>query len=88
MKVLAGLPNNKNNKPVLITFKLMKYTDNKALDLLFNYLYENFEFQPKILHSDFDKAKYLSIKNNIHLKDTYTFKVFIPFFSDGSEKIK
>ena len=86
--VLAGLPNNKNNEPVLITFILMKYIDNKALEILFNYLYENFDFQPKILHTDFDKAIYLAIKNNIHLKDTIHSKCLFHFSQMVRKRLK
>ena len=60
--VIAGLPLKRKEEPILIAFVIMKFIDNKALNILFNYLYENFEFQPKIIHTDLDKSLSLAIK--------------------------
>ena len=65
--VLAGLPNNEN-KPKLICLILMKFLDAISYDKLFNYLCENFNFLPKYIHSDYEKALHLAIKNNKYLK--------------------
>ena len=46
----------------------MKYLDVISYDKLFNYLYENFNFLPKYIHSDCEKALHLAIKNNKYLK--------------------
>ena len=38
----------------------------ESYNIFFNYLHDNFNFLPKILHTDFDKALYESIKSNIY----------------------
>ena len=62
--VLAGLP-KKETKPILITFVLLKYLDEETYNQIFLYLKENFGFNPKIIHSDFEKAIASAIKKNI-----------------------
>ena len=60
--VLSGIKKN-DNIPYLLAFILIKYLDNISYERIFHYLYENYEFQPKIIHSDFEKAIQIAIKN-------------------------
>lgn len=50
------------NRPILLIFILIKYLDSIAYDRIFNYLNNNFEFIPDIIHTDFEKAMQLEIK--------------------------
>ena len=43
---------------------LTRYIDNITYSKIFDYLNVNYGFQPKIIHSDFEKAITLAIKNN------------------------
>ena len=51
--VISRLPEN-SKYPVLLIFILLKYLDNIIYDKIFNYLYENFNFFPNIIHTDFE----------------------------------
>ena len=55
--ILSGIP-IKENIPRIITFILVKY------------LYENFKFNPKIIHTDFEKAIQKAICQNKYFKKT------------------
>ena len=61
--VISGLPKN-SYIPHLICFILLKYMDESSYTKIFNYLYENFNFNPMIIHTDFEKSLIESIKNN------------------------
>ena len=41
----------------------MKYNDSKSYDKLITYLIDNFNFCEKIIHSDFENALNIAIKN-------------------------
>jgi len=60
--VLSGLLEDKK-KPQLICFILMKYIDAEAYNKLITYMNDMFNFQPNIIHSDFDIALAKAIKN-------------------------
>ena len=45
-------------------FILLKYMDEFSYNKIFNYLYENFNFKPMIIHTDFEKSLISSIKKN------------------------
>lgn len=66
--VISGLP-KKLNKPTLICFILIKYMDHINYDKIITYLYDYFKFLHKIIHSDFEKAMAIAIKNNIYIKN-------------------
>lgn len=67
--VIAGLPIQQKN-PFLLCFILIKYLDIEAYDKLLSYLNENFNFKPKIIMTDFEKALSSAIKKNKITKDT------------------
>ena len=66
--IIAGLA-EEENKTIINCFILLKYADEYAYDKIFNYLYENFGFKPKIIMSDYELALHSSIKNNKNFKD-------------------
>ena len=83
MIVLAGLP-KKEKKPSLLCFILLKYLDIEAYDKLICYLNENFNFEPKIIMTDFEHAISSAIKKNkitrdltIHLKCLFHFSQMV-----------
>jgi len=67
--VISGLI-EETQTPHFICFCLLKYLDKESYNILFDYMHNNFNFTPKILHSDFDKALYEAIKNNIYFGKT------------------
>ena len=66
--VISGLT-KKLKKPTLICFILIKYKGHISYDKIITYLYDNFKFFTKIIHSGFEKAIAISIKNNIYIKN-------------------
>ena len=66
--IIAGLA-EEENKTIINCFILLKYADEYAYDKIFNYLYENFGFKPKIIMSDYELALHSSIINNKNIKD-------------------
>ena len=60
--IISRIDDNKFSN--IIIFILIKYLDNIAYERIFDYLYINFNFNPTIIHTDFDKAIALAIKNN------------------------
>lgn len=68
LTVLAGLPNNAN-LPNILTFFLIKYLDEIAYNRILNFLYENYEFRPKFIMSDFELALASAIKKNIFINE-------------------
>ena len=52
--VISGIDDNKFSN--IIIFILIKYLDNIAYERIFDYLYINFNFNPTIIHTDFEKA--------------------------------
>lgn len=53
--VISGMT-TKINYPMSIIFILLKYTDLESINRIFNYMYDNFEFSPEIIHTIFDTA--------------------------------
>ena len=47
---------------------LLKYLDNITYQRIFEYLNLNFNFDPMIIHTNFEKAIGIAIKNNKFLK--------------------
>ena len=66
--VLVGLPKTLTF-PIILRFILINFLDTIAHEKLFNYLNDNFNFKPSIIHTDFEKALQTSIKNNKITKD-------------------
>ena len=67
--VLSGLPEN-SNKPKLLLFILLKYQDNIIYDKIMNYMVENMNFFPLIIHTEFERAFNLAIKKNTYFGET------------------
>ena len=53
-----------HNKPKIISLVLTKYTDHISYSKIFTYLNENHKFTAKIIHSDYEKAISIEIKEN------------------------
>ena len=66
--VLAGIP-KKSDNPKLLCFILIKYNDEIAYSRIITYLYENFNFLPKLFMTDFEGAMISAIKTNSYTKD-------------------
>ena len=64
--IISGIDDNKISNIVL--FILIKYLDNITYERIFDYIYINFNFNPDIIHTDFEKAMGLAIKNNKYFK--------------------
>ena len=43
---------------------MLRHLDNVCYERIFNYLHENFNFAPKIIHTDYEKALQLATSNN------------------------
>ena len=67
LMVLSGIP-KLEKIPRIISFILAKYLDHIAYDRIFNYLTENFNFSPIIIHSDFEKSIQKAISQNKYFK--------------------
>ncbi len=50
--------------PKIISMVLTKYTDNILYSKIFDYLYSNYNFLPKIIHSDFESSLTQVINEN------------------------
>ena len=53
-----------DKKPKIYSMILTKYTDNISYGKIFDYLFENTGFKPKILHTDFEISLSHAIKQN------------------------
>lgn len=53
-----------HNKPKIICLVLSNYMDHISYSKIFTYLNENHKFTAKIIHSDYEKAISLAIKEN------------------------
>ena len=61
--VICGISINDNN-PKIFSMVLTKYTDNISYSKIFDYLYSNYNFRPKIIHSDFKSSLSQAINEN------------------------
>lgn len=66
--IISGLK-KEEKKTFPILFVLIKYLDFESYDRLFTYLHINFEFEPKIVHSDFELALRKAIMTNMYTKN-------------------
>lgn len=57
----------KKNNPQLICFVLLKFLDCISYEKLYNYLHIN--FNPNIIHTDYEEALNEAINKNIYFKD-------------------
>ena len=64
---LASIDNN-NNKTKIICFVFIKYLDSITYERVFKYLNDNYKFNPRIIHSDFENAINVAIKNSNFFK--------------------
>ena len=56
------------NNTILIMMILLKYLDNITYERILDYLHLNFNFEPNIIHTDYEKALGIAIKNNKFFK--------------------
>ena len=70
----------------MLCFALIKYLDKENYNILFNYVHENFSFLPKIIHTDFDKALYTSIKSNKYFGNNIIHSKCLFHFAQGLRK--
>ena len=66
--VISGIPKS-TNIPKIFTLILTKYSDHITYGKMFDYLFVNYEFKPKILHTDFENALSLALKENSNFKN-------------------
>ena len=68
--VISGITEEDEVKVLkILSFLILNYLDNFCYDRIFNYLYENFGFKPKIIHTDYEKALQLAISTNKNFKN-------------------
>ena len=60
--VMSGFTKNEK-QPIILTFVLLKYLDNISYERIFNFLIENYELNPCIIHTDFEKSLQKAISN-------------------------
>ena len=53
-----------NDKTILICFAFIKFMDHITYKKVFQYLHENYGFQPKIIHIDYENAFAIPIKES------------------------
>ena len=63
----------------MLSFVFIKYLDNISYNKIFNYLNENFKFKPYIMHSDYEKALHLGIKENKYTQNALNIKCFFHY---------
>ena len=63
---LAGY-NNIENRVYIIGFIAIKYLDYISYTRMLKYLRDNFNFNPIVMHIDYEKSLGISIKNQIFL---------------------
>ena len=69
----------KENKTILIGFVLFKFMKSKSYKRILKILNDNFDFNSKIIHSDYEYALDKAIKEATFFKKTNSFKAFFPF---------
>ena len=57
-----------NNWQIFLIFILIKYLDSIAYERIFNYLNNNFEFNPDIIHTYFEKEMQVAIKKILFIQ--------------------
>ena len=63
----------------MLIFVFIKYLDNISYNKIFNYLNENFKFKPDIIHSNYEKALHLGIKENKYTQNALNIKCFFHY---------
>ncbi len=48
---------------------MLRHLNNVRYERIFNYLHENFNFAPKIIHTDYERAPQLATSNNKYFKN-------------------
>ena len=67
-------------KATSLCFVLIKYIDSVSYGRVFNYLFENYNFLPKILQTNYEKTLKKAINDNIYFKNiTYNSHCFFHF---------
>ena len=66
--------------PKIFSMVLTKYTDNISYSKIFDYLYNNYNFKPKIIHNDFESSLSQAINENANInKELIHTRCFIHF---------
>ena len=80
---------NEKNKTILICFILFQFMDSVSYINVFKYLYELFDFNPYIIHMDYEKALITAIhKTECFIKDIIHIKCYFQFVKSLSEYLK
>ena len=88
LMTIAGL-DKLNNKTMIICFIFIKYLENITYYRTFKYLKENYDFNPKIIHTDFENSLSLAIKNcEFFDKNLIQIKCFFHLVKAVVDKIK
>ena len=88
LMTIAGL-DKLNNKTMIICFIFIKYLENITYYRTFKYLKENYDFNPKIIHTDFENSLSLAIKNcEFFDKNLIQIKCFFNFLKAVVDKLK
>ena len=80
---------NINKKTILIGFVFFIFMDAISYQKIFQYLNENYEFNPIIVHSDYEKSISIALKNSKFFKnDIIHIKCFFHFIKSIREHLK
>ena len=64
IKMMTVSSKDGNNNTIICLFVFYKYQDKITYDRIFNFLKENYNFIPKIVHHDYEYALYSSLDNS------------------------
>ena len=79
----------KENKTIIVGFVMFKYMDQESYIRIFKLLHDNYNFNPHILHTDFEIALCKAIKSsNFFEKKVLNIKCFFHFIKACREKLK
>ena len=80
------------NATKIFCFVLYKFQDFISYNRIIKYLKENYDFQPRIVHTDYEKALYINfLKNNIYdykILQTICFLLFTKSIREKMVKLK
>ena len=82
--IITGITKTEK-KPKLFTMIMTKFTDNITYSHIFYYLFLNYGFKPKIIHSDYEASLALAIKENKNFADDI---ILTCYFFHYSQKVK
>ena len=81
--------NKKNNTTKICCFIALKYTDTNSYNNIFQYLNNNFKFNPKIAHIDYENSLRLALEaKNIFNRKSMILYCFFHFTKSIRERLK